>query len=45
MSEHDALLFAALREPFDLTARLVYADWLQENGWPTVVNWRIITSP
>ncbi len=32
MSDHDALLAAILADPADDTARLVYADWLAENG-------------
>src|SRR5262245_49645394 len=32
MSERDAFLRAITTEPDDDTARLVYADWLQENG-------------
>lgn len=32
MSDGDALLRGILRTPADDTARLVYADWLQENG-------------
>src|SRR5215467_9177428 len=32
MSDHDALLAAILADPADDTARLVYADWLSENG-------------
>ena len=32
MSDHDALLAAILADPADDTARLVYADWLTENG-------------
>lgn len=32
MSERDALLRAILRDPACDTARLVFADWLQENG-------------
>ena len=34
MSDHDALLAAILADPADDTARLVYADWLAENGDP-----------
>src|SRR5262249_20535120 len=32
MSDRDALLAAILADPADDTARLVYADWLGENG-------------
>lgn len=32
MSERDALLAAIVAQPDDDTARLVYADWLQERG-------------
>jgi uncharacterized protein (TIGR02996 family) len=32
MTDRDALLAAILADPDDNTARLVYADWLQENG-------------
>lgn len=32
MTDRDALLAAIRAEPDDDTARLVYADWLQENG-------------
>ena len=32
MTERDALLAAIHADPDDDTARLVYADWLQENG-------------
>jgi uncharacterized protein (TIGR02996 family) len=32
MTDRDALLAAILADPDDDTARLVYADWLQENG-------------
>ncbi len=32
MSDHDALLAAVLADPAEDTARLVYADWLTENG-------------
>jgi uncharacterized protein (TIGR02996 family) len=32
MSERDALLAAIVAQPDDDTARLVYADWLQEHG-------------
>jgi len=32
MSDRDALLAAILADPADDTARLVYADWLTENG-------------
>src|SRR5262245_55373335 len=34
MSDHDALYRAILANPDDDTPRLVYADWLQENGRP-----------
>lgn len=34
MSDHDALLAAILANPDDDTPRLVYADWLTENGDP-----------
>lgn len=34
MSDRDALLTAILADPDDDTARLVFADWLQENGQP-----------
>jgi uncharacterized protein (TIGR02996 family) len=34
MTERDALLRAILCEPTDDTVRLVYADWLDENGEP-----------
>jgi uncharacterized protein (TIGR02996 family) len=32
MTDHDALLAAIIANPADDTARLVYADWLAENG-------------
>src|SRR5262245_32906100 len=32
MTTHDALLAAVLAHPADDTARLVYADWLEENA-------------
>lgn len=32
MSEQQAILYAICAQPDDDTARLVYADWLQENG-------------
>lgn len=32
MSERDALLAAVCADPDDDTPRLVFADWLQENG-------------
>ncbi len=32
MTEHDALLAAVLADPEDDLPRLVYADWLEENG-------------
>ncbi len=32
MSDGEALLKAILEQPDDDTPRLVYADWLQENG-------------
>lgn len=34
MDEEAALLRAIAASPEDATARLVYADWLQERGWP-----------
>ncbi|VTS02303.1 Repeat-companion domain protein OS=Isosphaera pallida (strain ATCC 43644 / DSM 9630 / IS1B) GN=Isop_0391 PE=4 SV=1: LRR_6 [Gemmata massiliana] len=34
MSEHDAFLRAICANPDDDTARLVFADWLQEHGEP-----------
>ena len=34
MSDRDALLAAILANPAEDTPRLVYADWLQENGEP-----------
>jgi len=34
MTDRDALLAAIHADPDDDTARLVYADWLQENGQP-----------
>ena len=34
MSDRDALLAAILAEPDEDTPRLVYADWLEENGEP-----------
>lgn len=34
MSDEAAFLAAILAEPADDTVRLVYADWLQENGQP-----------
>jgi len=34
MTERDALLRGVLDDPGDDTVRLVYADWLQENGDP-----------
>jgi uncharacterized protein (TIGR02996 family) len=34
MTDADALLRAIVRHPDDDTPRLVYADWLQENGRP-----------
>src|SRR5438067_3030369 len=34
MTEHDALVAAICAEPDDDTPRLVYADFLQENGEP-----------
>src|SRR6476619_208277 len=32
MSDHDALVQAILHAPDDDAPRLVYADWLEENG-------------
>jgi uncharacterized protein (TIGR02996 family) len=32
MADHDSFLQAILANPDDLTTRLVYADWLEENG-------------
>lgn len=32
MNEEDAFLDAILNEPFDDSHRLIYADWLEENG-------------
>lgn len=32
MTDHDALLVAILSHPDEDTPRLIYADWLQENG-------------
>lgn len=32
MMERDAFVYAVCREPADDTPRLVFADWLQENG-------------
>lgn len=34
MSEYDALQAAMAADPADLTARLVFADWLEEHGAP-----------
>src|SRR4051812_38507679 len=34
MTDRDALLAAVLAEPDEDTPRLVYADWLDENGQP-----------
>ena len=34
MTDRDALYRAILAHPADDTPRLVYADWLQENGRP-----------
>ncbi len=34
MNEHDRLLHAAIEEPDDDAPRLVYADWLTDNGDP-----------
>ena len=42
MSSHpdaDAFVRAILRDPADLTARLVFADWLEETGEPPNVAW------
>src|SRR5262245_42711851 len=32
LTQHDALLRAVLDKPADDSSRLVYADWLEENG-------------
>jgi len=32
MADHDSFLQAILASPDDLTTRLIYADWLEENG-------------
>jgi uncharacterized protein (TIGR02996 family) len=34
MADHSSFLHAILASPDDLTTRLVYADWLEENGGP-----------
>jgi uncharacterized protein (TIGR02996 family) len=34
MSDHDALLAAVIANPADDLPRLVYADWIEENGEP-----------
>src|SRR5438094_91305 len=34
MSSHEAFLQAILDDPADDTRRLVYSDWLEENGDP-----------
>jgi uncharacterized protein (TIGR02996 family) len=33
MSDRDGLIWAILEDPFDDAPRLVFADWLEENGW------------
>src|SRR5262245_64336616 len=42
MSSHpdaDAFVRAILRDPPDVTTRLVFADWLEETGDPSNVAW------
>lgn len=34
MSEDDGFIVAILNDPYDLSLRLVYADWLEERGDP-----------
>jgi type IV pilus assembly protein PilB len=42
MSSHpdaDAFVSAILRNPAEVTTRLVFADWLEETGDPSNVAW------
>jgi uncharacterized protein (TIGR02996 family) len=39
MTTGDALFAALLADPTDVYARLVYADWLDEDGHPWTAHW------
>jgi uncharacterized protein (TIGR02996 family) len=39
MSDEEALVRAVIDMPGDETVKLVYADWLDENGYPERAEW------
>lgn len=45
MSERDAFLSAIVAEPDDDSARLVFADWLEENGEPESASFTRLAEP